>query len=467
MTTNIRIAQKPGQVDSRDYFFAARAPFSLLMFFVLFAGAVRAENLYVKESDDGLYGFASSSGDFVIPPEYDYADPFSEGLAAVYLDDEWGFIDAEGKLKIKPHFREVDRFSGGIAAVQEDSGTWEYIDAAGNLAPGFSGLNFQESGLNFQEGLAAAQPDQGGKYGFINRSGEYVIPPRFQAAEPFSEGLAPVSSDNRWGYIDKTGNYAIPPSFEEVMAFSEHLAAARSNKLWGYIDKSGNYVIPPSFEKVSAFSEGLAAVRSNKLWGYIDKSGNYAIPPSFEEVSACSEGLAAMRLSGRWGYIGKNGQTRIPIRFPRFAEPFVGGLAVVSDPVRGSAIYIDSAGRSRFLKSDQPRPTRLKGKGPGGLTFLELSSDPPGATVYLIPAFIWDQKDAAGRPPPSQLKDVELKNYLNEHFEFKVQEGQTNVQARILEENFVALFFLGNNMERVWVDVRQYDNKAAVSFHHH
>lgn len=84
----------------------------------------------------------------------------------------------------------------------------------------------------------------------------------------------------QWGYIDSTGTLMIPPLFDEAFDFREGLGLVKVRGLWGYVDASGNLVIPPTVDNAQSFSEGLAAVKSDAFWGLIDQSGTYAIPPS-------------------------------------------------------------------------------------------------------------------------------------------------------------------------------------------
>ena len=58
----------------------------------------------------------------------------------------------------------------------------------------------------FHEGLAAID-DKASLYGYIDPSGKWVIPPQFDYAEKFSDGLARVEWRQKleWGYIDKHG----------------------------------------------------------------------------------------------------------------------------------------------------------------------------------------------------------------------------------------------------------------------
>jgi hypothetical protein len=63
--------------------------------------------------------------------QFELAESFSEGLAAVCVDGEWGYIDCTGEMIIKP--RKIDSagpFSGGLARVIVDY-KYGYIDRAG------------------------------------------------------------------------------------------------------------------------------------------------------------------------------------------------------------------------------------------------------------------------------------------------------------------------------------------------
>jgi hypothetical protein len=57
---------------------------------------------------------------FVISPQFDQADDFSEGLARVQKDNKWGYIDKTGKFVIPPKFDEASSFSQGWALVREN-----------------------------------------------------------------------------------------------------------------------------------------------------------------------------------------------------------------------------------------------------------------------------------------------------------------------------------------------------------
>jgi hypothetical protein len=401
----------------------AKIVFLIVLLSTAWTGLNRAQDLYIIERD-GFYGFSDKSGKPVIAPRYGAVKPFREGLAPVYQAGSWGFIDTKGQMQIEPAFWDADSFSDGLAAVHHKGG-WGYID----------------------------------------RSGKAVIPPSYLQARAFSEGVAPVKGPSGWLFVDRTGKPVEGLSgFEDATSFSGGLAAVQVGGEWRFTTREGKKKFGPEFIKVSPFSEGLAAVQEAKSgkYGFIGTSGSYVIQPAFEDAKPFAEGLAAVRVRKRWGYISKSGEMRIPDRYPFFADAFVGGLALVSNPVDGSELYINRAGKPQFFKSSKPAPIQRGTAGYYVMCSLQLSSVPPKADVYLIPAYLWDQGDH-NQPPPSRLKPSELKDYLKEHFEF--WRGQTDLETRIIEQNYVALFLRGGEMRRCWLDIRIDKNlPVSVSF---
>jgi len=101
-------------------------------------------------------------------PKFIDAKGFSEGYAAVKIDEKYGYIDKAGKVVIKPQFDEAKLFKEGFAAIAIDD-----------------------------------------KYGLIDKKGNMILEPKFDESGSFTEGLVPVKLDDRWRYIDKTGKFVI------------------------------------------------------------------------------------------------------------------------------------------------------------------------------------------------------------------------------------------------------------------
>jgi hypothetical protein len=132
---------------------------------------------------------------------------------------------------------------------------------------------------------AGQGPFIGGKVGFIDRTGKFVIEPQFDSAHDFSEGLASVKAGKQSGYIDRLGKYVIEPKFKGVArSFSEGLAAVYAGEhKFGFIDRTGEFAIEPRFGLPLDFRNGLAWVSietsSGVKHGYIDKKGKFVWGP--------------------------------------------------------------------------------------------------------------------------------------------------------------------------------------------
>jgi len=130
-----------------------------------------------------------------------------------------------------------------------------------------------------------------GKYGFIDLTGSFVIPPIFTAAENFSEGMAAVYVGGR-SFIDSSADLGTNKTVQFIN---------QENGKWGYIDRTGEIKIPPQFGYAKQFSEGLALVTLGEGMkgraGYIDAHGLFKITPKFAALfsSPFKHGIAAVR----------------------------------------------------------------------------------------------------------------------------------------------------------------------------
>ena len=210
-----------------------------------------------------------------------------------------------------------------------------------------------ESTGDFHEGLAKVQKN--GKWGFVNKHGEIIIPCEYDDVGDFHEGLARVQKDGKYGFIDKNGIEVIPCIYNShcvVGDFHEEMAKVRKNLEngycigWSFINKNGEEVISCKYSEVRDFHDGLAAVYYigeglKSSWGFINKNGEEIIPCKYKSVSDFHEGLARVQKDGKYGFIDKNGIEVIPCKYD-FAGDFHEGLARVQK--EGKYGFIDKNG---------------------------------------------------------------------------------------------------------------------------
>lgn len=274
--------------------------------------------------------------------------PTADALFRFERGNKAGFIDSTGKIVVQPKFPADDadgEFSGGLLSLGNSSGP--FIDATGKQVLG----DELDRVWDFHEGLAAALKAFGGSspWGYIDRTGAWAISPRFPSypgglVSDFSEGRAAIEMENKVGYVDRTGQFVIPLQFAAGKSFSDGAAVVAISGPCSYAVFGGCF---PSIK--SAPFTGPSANRSESLpacrWSYIDKSGQRLFDADFEEAGDFHEGLAAVQVAGKWGYVDKRG---IFLVTPRYlsAEPFSGGLAFVNDGTMSG--FINSAGVLQF-----------------------------------------------------------------------------------------------------------------------
>jgi len=54
--------------------------------------------------------------------------------------------------------------------------------------------------------------------------------------------VAAVRLAGRWGFVDKTGKFIINPQFDEAASFTNDVARVRTGGRYGYVDPSGKFV---------------------------------------------------------------------------------------------------------------------------------------------------------------------------------------------------------------------------------
>src|SRR6267142_5276027 len=212
-----------------------------LLLLLVVSGNSQENPLFVVLKDK-KWGFMDREGKIVIPFQFEYELPFSEGLAQITAgggqDRNIGFIDLHGAPVIPPKYYEAGDFSEGLAPVAfKTDKTKPCVDCSSY--------------------------DWNLQWGFIDKTGRLKIAARFRNAMGMHEGLAAVQDDSgRWGFIDPSGAVVIPFSFDYATYFLEGLAPVMRGKFWGYIDKNGQWAVQPKFTSARGFHEGNAVVKT-------------------------------------------------------------------------------------------------------------------------------------------------------------------------------------------------------------
>lgn len=403
----------------------------------------------------GKWGFLDEKGNEVIAADYDYVYDFENGKAKVRVGEKtfwidqngkecappemkagkeftifcqtgfFGYIDLKGKWVIEPQFYAADNFSEGLAAAMPlrasdmdceteqptavgdyqdfDDYTYRILPKYDLLGVGGRGADHYAQlmidSLIKADSLARVEQMKRRLYGYIDATGNFVLPPKYEVAFPFKDGRAYVRFRGKWGVIDKTGKWIMAPVMEtpsqlsymdsyyggyrsiyndaynpamlldankpyEFFSFNEGMGGVYKYNKYGFIDSTGKIIVAPVYDEALPFSQGLAAVRLNDKWGFIDKTGKEVIPLKFREASSFTKDGLAMVGSQPiasdptltdveleyesdnnvyYGYIDKSGKWIIKPQFS-YAEDFSEGLAAAALDY-GDRGYIDKTGK--------------------------------------------------------------------------------------------------------------------------
>ncbi len=247
-------------------------------------------------------GYIDQSGKLVIPYQRCYIfEDFHEGFAVVSFKrrGKRRYMDTHGKFLKGAVFEFAEDFSEGLAAVKprwEGKCCWGYIGKDGHfvIAP-----KFEDYAGSFSEKVAYAR--LGGKLGFINKQGEFLIPPQFEEADSFQEGLAPVKLNGKWGFIDHEGKFVIPPQFEYARSFSDGLAVACAEATkCGHVNRQGAWIVQPKYKQSLPFRDGYAEVVDGYV-GFVDTTGKEVLPVKYSEGSYIGKGWFSVLTSNEQG----------------------------------------------------------------------------------------------------------------------------------------------------------------------
>ena len=197
-----------------------------------------------------LYGLVAKDGSFSIPCEYETITGYEDCIICTrsYANRDYVVYDFNGNLIMT---------------------TQRLFD---------EGCNWNT--FNYGEGLYLVgnhYEAKNSEYYFYNKAGERVLGP-YISAEVFSEGAACVSTDGtHYGFIDKAGNWLIPPRYDDCSSFRDGRAFARDAAHTLVIDKTGKIILQADrgdFNFFSAEACGFKLNTNGSYREYYDRDGN-------------------------------------------------------------------------------------------------------------------------------------------------------------------------------------------------
>ncbi len=174
---------------------------------------------------DGKWGVLNTKGEVVIPFEYEHLSNCSDGRVVGYKPQtqagphvpfKWTCFDKSGRVVFEKDCMYLYNFSDGVAVVHYDFGVG-VVDKDGKDIMPYNEVLFGYSIDNFYHGVSRVSleyNDGDTLYGYINKKGEFVVPPIYTSISEYSEDFMLVNRQDK----DVTGVIKNPFK-DEMMSY--------------------------------------------------------------------------------------------------------------------------------------------------------------------------------------------------------------------------------------------------------
>jgi len=306
-------------------------------------------------------------GNYIISPDYElgwYSMPFLEGLSPA-KDPKTGltgYMNKKGQWEIKPQFNQGFNFSQGVAAVVIEEGkSWVFINKKGEI---LSKPRPFSRGDDFYFGMTVIQSITG--QGLVNRYGREVLTPTYGEVSIRTANLIQVrnGNDQTSGLVDSTGKELLLMKYNINESQNGYLSVSAGKKT-GVIDSTGKFVIPLKYERLFLVGDNLALVMDSisegldmKVYGhFIDMKGKAITTTNkFNGIpKRCTENFCIVEdikidLTGQspglypeYSFVKLNGEEITKDKFPDVGF-FSDGMAPINDKNMKMG-FINSSGK--------------------------------------------------------------------------------------------------------------------------
>jgi hypothetical protein len=185
-----------------------------------------------------------------------------------------------------------------------------------------------------------------GKFGYVNKKGVVVIPPRWNKAEEFYQGIAYVTLNNFVGLINRDGNEIVSPKYDHVWCgeyegVPKSIFPVQMNGKWGFISSPDKLLVPFIYEEATAFENDLAIVKRNGKYGIVNQNFEEIIPTMYDELLFPSEGFVSVQKDGKYGVVNLNNELVVDFIYDRISR-FHEGYASAGNEWKSG--FIDTEG---------------------------------------------------------------------------------------------------------------------------
>ncbi len=131
---------------------------------------------------------------------------------------------------------------------------------------------------------------------------------------PYKNGRAKVYKENKMGFINESGEEVIPCIYEYIGDFVNGRAKVIKDLKEGYISYTGEEVIPIKYDKIGPFKNGIAKVYLKGKVGLVSYEGDELAEPKYDFIGEFNRfGIAKIQLDRKEMFMRTTGETFLPV----------------------------------------------------------------------------------------------------------------------------------------------------------
>jgi hypothetical protein len=201
----------------------------------------------------------------------------------------------------------------------------QVLNNAGKMLGNHTGEFKLEDNFSIDKSNYAPAPIMAGsKIGFVNTSGNLVIPVKYTPVKrvyfnrnntmevldsynKFNEGIVPLCLDGKCGALDSLGKTVVPFKYKYINAFYNGLAIVMSDNKIGFVNTKGELAVAEQFDNVTDFEYGYAIATLKNSSGndykvLLDKTGKqWFANEQYEEMEYLHKEMVQIKSKGLSG----------------------------------------------------------------------------------------------------------------------------------------------------------------------
>jgi WG containing repeat len=147
-------------------------------------------------------------------------------------------------------------------------------------------------------------------YGFRDNADNWVVPPQYESVTHFNKIYFIVEKQGKYGVMNRSGQWIVPMEWDlledltlaSAMVFERisvhdfnnklvnalpnaiaYLVCRKGNK-YGIIDNNGKIILKPVYQGIREKKDDLFEVKIGGFWGVVDKNGKIVVEPKYSGV---------------------------------------------------------------------------------------------------------------------------------------------------------------------------------------